>query len=130
MAESYINALSGDFEPEEFTDEYRGALEEVIEAKVAGREVVAPDRGAGVHRAGRRPDGRAAAQRRRGQGTPRRDRRVVEVGDKASAKADKAPAKKAAAKSTTKKAAKKTTKKQAGTTKKAAAKKTATRRSA
>ena len=42
MAESYINALSGDFEPEEFSDEYRQALEEVIEAKVAGHEVVAP----------------------------------------------------------------------------------------
>ena len=34
--------LSGDFEPDEFSDEYRGALEEVIEAKVAGHEVVAP----------------------------------------------------------------------------------------
>jgi DNA end-binding protein Ku len=40
MAESYIDALSGDLEPEEYVDEYRVALEEVIEAKAAGREVV------------------------------------------------------------------------------------------
>ena len=42
MAESYIAALSGDFEPEQYSDNYREALEEVIEAKVAGREVKAP----------------------------------------------------------------------------------------
>ena len=44
MAESYINALSGDFEPEEFSDDYRAALEEVIEAKAAGHEVEARPR--------------------------------------------------------------------------------------
>jgi len=69
MAESYINALSGDFEPEEFADEYRGALEQLIEAKVAGREMIAPLRSRS-RPAGRRPDGRAAPQRRRGQGPP------------------------------------------------------------
>jgi len=42
MAESYISALSGDFEPGGFSDNYRAALEEVIQAKVAGHEVVAP----------------------------------------------------------------------------------------
>jgi DNA end-binding protein Ku len=42
MAESYIAALSGDFEPDQFTDNYREALEEVIDAKIAGREVKAP----------------------------------------------------------------------------------------
>ena len=42
MAESYISALSGDFDPTEFSDQYREALEEVIQAKVAGQEVVAP----------------------------------------------------------------------------------------
>jgi DNA end-binding protein Ku len=42
MAESYISALSADFDPGEFTDEYRQALEEVIQAKVAGREVKQP----------------------------------------------------------------------------------------
>jgi DNA end-binding protein Ku len=42
MAESYIAALSGDFEPEQYSDDYREALEEVIDAKIAGREVKAP----------------------------------------------------------------------------------------
>ena len=43
MAESYISALSADFDPDEFSDHYREALEEVIEAKVAGREIVTPE---------------------------------------------------------------------------------------
>jgi len=128
MAESYINALSGDFEPEEFTDEYRGALEEVIEAKVAGREVVAPAEEPAA--TGQVVDLMEALRRSVAEAKERRG----ETGEstkpaKASAKGGKAPAKKAAAKSTAKKAAKKTTKK-SGTTKKAAAKKTATRRSA
>ena len=42
MAESYISALSGDFQPGEFSDDYREALEEVIQAKVAGNEITAP----------------------------------------------------------------------------------------
>lgn len=42
MADSYISALSGDFEPGDFSDGYREALEEVISAKVAGHEVTAP----------------------------------------------------------------------------------------
>lgn len=42
MASSLIDSLSGDFEPEQYTDRYREALESLIEAKVAGREVVAP----------------------------------------------------------------------------------------
>ena len=42
MAESYIAALSGDFDPSEFSDDYRAALEEVIDAKIAGHEVRTP----------------------------------------------------------------------------------------
>lgn len=42
MAGSLIETMSGDFDPSQFRDEYREALEKVIEAKVAGREVVAP----------------------------------------------------------------------------------------
>jgi DNA end-binding protein Ku len=41
MAESYIETLTGDFAPEDHTDEYRAALEAVVEAKAAGQEVVA-----------------------------------------------------------------------------------------
>ena len=44
MAESLIESMAGDFDPGEFTDDYREALEAVIEAKVEGRDLVpAPD---------------------------------------------------------------------------------------
>ncbi len=40
MAESLVESMAGDFEPEQYTDNYREALQEVIEAKIEGREVV------------------------------------------------------------------------------------------
>ena len=40
MAELLIDSLSTDFDPGEYHDQYREELQEVIEAKVAGREVV------------------------------------------------------------------------------------------
>jgi DNA end-binding protein Ku len=42
MAESLIESMSGDFKPEEFADDYRSALQAVIDAKVSGKEIVAP----------------------------------------------------------------------------------------
>jgi DNA end-binding protein Ku len=42
MAESYIAALSADFDPGEFSDHYREALEQVIEAKAEGHELKTP----------------------------------------------------------------------------------------
>ena len=42
MASSYIDAMTGDFEPEQFHDEYREALEQLVASKVEGREVVSP----------------------------------------------------------------------------------------
>src|ERR1700761_1953883 len=43
MASSLIDSMAGSFKPEEFTDNYREALQEVIDAKVEGREVVQPE---------------------------------------------------------------------------------------
>ncbi|EEP72942.1 conserved hypothetical protein [Micromonospora sp. ATCC 39149] len=43
MASSLIDSMAGEFEPEVFTDDYRAALQEVIDAKVEGREVVQPE---------------------------------------------------------------------------------------
>jgi DNA end-binding protein Ku len=43
MAESLVTSMAGHFEPEQYTDDYRAALQEVIDAKVEGREVVEPD---------------------------------------------------------------------------------------
>jgi DNA end-binding protein Ku len=40
MAESLVASMSGDFDPSEYTDEYREALQKVIDAKIEGREVV------------------------------------------------------------------------------------------
>jgi DNA end-binding protein Ku len=43
MAGSLIDSMAGDFDSDEFTDNYRAALQEVIDAKVEGREVVQPE---------------------------------------------------------------------------------------
>jgi DNA end-binding protein Ku len=43
MAASLIDSMAGDFDPGQYTDNYREALQEVIDAKVEGREVVAPE---------------------------------------------------------------------------------------
>src|SRR5262245_59442593 len=43
MAASLIDSMPGDFEPDAYTDNYRAALQEVIDAKVSGQEVVAPE---------------------------------------------------------------------------------------
>ncbi|MEV0330922.1 Ku protein [Micromonospora echinospora] len=43
MASSLIDSMAGEFQPDAFTDDYRAALQEVIDAKVEGREVVAPE---------------------------------------------------------------------------------------
>ncbi len=138
MAESYINALSGDFEPEEFSDDYRAALEEVIEAKAAGHEVKQPEeapRSTGqvvdLMEALRRSVEEAKERRGEGGGgaakapakkaTAKSPAKSTDTSPSKTAtkKAAKAPAKKTAAKKATKQA-----------TKQAATKKSATRRSA
>ncbi|EIV95724.1 Ku protein [Frankia sp. QA3] len=45
MAASLIVTLAADFDPTRFTDGYREALQSVIDAKIAGREVVSPPAG-------------------------------------------------------------------------------------
>jgi DNA end-binding protein Ku len=141
MAESYIAALSGDFEPEEFTDNYREALEEVIDAKVAGREVKAPVE---APRSGqvvdlmdalRRSVAEAKTKRGEASDAPSKPAASTAAGSSktkkkatgTSAKSAKAPAKKASAKrSSTKKSSAASTSKAA----KKAAKKAPARRTA
>ncbi len=43
MADMLVESLSTDFDPDAFTDEYRDALLQVIEAKVAGGQAVTPE---------------------------------------------------------------------------------------
>lgn len=46
MAGSLIESLSADFDPSPYTDDYRAALEQLIDAKVAGHQVVTrPEQG-------------------------------------------------------------------------------------
>ena len=116
MAQSLIESMSADFDPDQYHDEYREALEQVIEAKVEGREVVeqpveAEDTGSVVDLMAALRASVAAAKK--GRGEP--------AGDEPAAAGAEAPATKAAAKKApAKKAA----------AKKAPAKKAASRRSA
>jgi DNA end-binding protein Ku len=43
MAQALIESLSGDWNPDEFTDEYREALMQIVEAKASGEEIVAAE---------------------------------------------------------------------------------------
>jgi DNA end-binding protein Ku len=43
MAESLVASMAGDFEPDAYSDDYRSALQEVIEAKIEGRELIEPE---------------------------------------------------------------------------------------
>jgi DNA end-binding protein Ku len=139
MAESYIAALSADFDPSEFSDGYREALEEVIEAKVAGREVVTPEEQPATSgqvvdlmEALRRSVAEAKSRRGEGDGSAEKDAAKPAARKSAgtAAKSAGAPAKKAA-KSAAKKSAEKRTKKSAAkSAAKSTSKKTAARKSA
>jgi DNA end-binding protein Ku len=135
MAESYIDTLRGDFDPSQYTDAYREALEAVVEAKAGGVPLPEAEEeeteGAEVVDlvAALRASVEAAKKRRAGGGS---GSDADEKPAKKTAAAKKAAAKKTAAKaaeqSTAKKTAAKKTAKSA--TKKTAAKKTTTRKSA
>ena len=43
MAKQLVSAMTGEFEPEKYKDEYRDALMQVIEAKIDGHEAVEPE---------------------------------------------------------------------------------------
>ncbi|MBQ0894312.1 Ku protein [Micromonospora sp. U56] len=150
MASSLIDSMAGTFEPDAFTDDYRAALQEVIDAKVEGREVVQPEEveaapaaavdlmaalKASVERARSARGEQPAAGA--GEPTPISSARSAQKAAKAAKKA--APAKKAAEKKAAakkaepaKKAAKKTAEKKAAKApaKKAAEKKAAPRKTA
>jgi DNA end-binding protein Ku len=118
MAGSLIESMAGDFDPAAYTDNYREALQEVIDAKVAGREVVAPEEPEAAPTAA--VDLMAAlrasverARAARGESEPAEEPTPLKAAKKAAPKA--APKKAAAKKTTAKKAtpAKKTTAKKA-----------------
>jgi DNA end-binding protein Ku len=43
MARQLVDSLVGEFEPEEFENEYRGELRAMLEAKLAGKEITRPE---------------------------------------------------------------------------------------
>jgi DNA end-binding protein Ku len=45
MATSLIDSMTVDFDPDEYHDRYREALEELVEAKTEGRDVIQPEAG-------------------------------------------------------------------------------------
>ncbi len=143
MAASLIDTLAGTFDPSQYTDSYREALEQLIDAKVAGEEVVtpvdaAPTAGTVVDlMAALRASVEAARAGRTGGAAPAEDGAGDGAADAAApAAAEKATARKPAAKTEPKAAAKAPAKKTAAkapakkTAAKAPAKKAATRRSA
>ncbi|MEH0982024.1 non-homologous end joining protein Ku [Micromonospora sp. CPCC 205556] len=146
MASSLIDSMAGDFQADAFTDDYRAALQEVIDAKVEGREVVQPEveeaapaaavdlmaaLKASVERARVARGEQPAAAGGAGEPTPISSARSAQKA--AEKKAAKAPAKKAEKKAAGKKAepAKKTAEKKAAKAPaKKAAKKAAPRKTA
>jgi DNA end-binding protein Ku len=126
MAQSLIDTLSGDFKPEQYSDNYREALQALIEAKVAGREVVAPaepaaDTGTVVDLMAALRASVEAAKQGRGETAPARaaTKAATPKAKKAAKAAPKAPAKKAAGKRASAPAAKKSTAKRANARKSA-----------
>src|SRR6266581_2141872 len=103
MAESLVESMAGDFEPDQYTDEYREALQQVIDAKIEGREVVdtspaKPDTGQVVDLMAALRASVDAAKRSRGEAAPAARPRAARK--TAPAKAAAAPAKRPAAKKT------------------------------
>jgi DNA end-binding protein Ku len=128
MARSLVDSMAGDFDPTEYTDNYREALQSVIEAKIEGREIVEAEEPQPT--AGNVVDLMSALRASVDAAKKSRD------GSPAKKAADVAPAKKAAGKAPAKKAggtapAKKTAAKapaKKAPAKKAAAKKTAAKK--
>jgi DNA end-binding protein Ku len=113
MAESLVASMAGDFEPERYHDEYREALQQVIDAKVEGREIVdtapaAPETGQVVDLMAALRASVEAAKRSRGEAAPAKKAPTRAAAKKAPVKkaaVKKAPAKAAAKKAPAKKAA-------------------------
>jgi DNA end-binding protein Ku len=123
MAESLVESMAGVFDPDEYTDNYRDALQEVIDAKIEGREVIEPEEaqptaGTVVDLMSALRASVEAAKKSRGEASahpPAAKKAPAKASATKTAKAPakKAPAKKAAAKASAKKATKAPAKKAA-----------------
>ncbi|MBB5081026.1 non-homologous end joining protein Ku [Nonomuraea endophytica] len=107
MAESLITTMEADFDPTEYHDTYREALQQVIEAKVAGKEVIAP--AGGEEEAGPAVDLMAALRAsveaaKRERGEPAKPKKAA-PSSSSSEKGEKEEAEKAARKRKSRKSA-------------------------
>ena len=121
MARMLVETLAGDYDPDEFEDDYQEALEALVRAKLEGGEVkrTEPKEAAG----GEVVDLLAALQKSVDAAKSARGESTSDEGEKKTAK--KSTAKKSASKKTEKKAPAKKSAAKKSTTKKTAAKKTA-----
>jgi DNA end-binding protein Ku len=92
MARQLIEALSGDFEPQKYTDAYREQLLEIIEKKAAGEEIVAAPSAPSTDKV---VDLMAALEASVAEAKKARKRHPTASDSASEAKAKKAPAKKA-----------------------------------
>ena len=93
MARQLVAAMTGEFEPEQYKDEYRDALMQVIESKVEGREVVVEEP---AEEGGKLIDLMAALEASvNAAKAARKGDEPVSVADAKKAREAKAPAKKA-----------------------------------
>ena len=121
MARMLVETLAGDYDPDEFEDDYQEALEALVRAKLEGGEVkrTEPKEAGG----GEVVDLLAALQKSVDAAKSARGESTSDEGEKKTAK--KSTAKKSASKKTEKKAPAKKSAAKKSTTKKTAAKKTA-----
>jgi DNA end-binding protein Ku len=129
MAGSLIDSMAGDFQPDAYSDNYREALQEVIEAKVEGREIVTPpeEEGAPPAAVDLMAALRASVERAR---TARGEPSTEPTPITSARSAKKAPAKQAAAAEKATPAKKTAAKKAAPAEKSTPAKKTAAKKTA
>jgi DNA end-binding protein Ku len=133
MAASLVDSLSGDYEPDEFEDDYSEAVTQLVATKIEGGDITEMPEAKGeetevvdllaalqrsVDKAKAAKSGGSSGSSASGDSGDSRD-----SGDSAASSAKKSTSKTAAKKSTTKKAATKKTTAKKSTTKKAAAKK-------
>jgi DNA end-binding protein Ku len=127
MAKLLVETLAGDYDPDEFEDDYATAVEALVAAKLEGGEVKVPAEP--KKSSGEVVDLLAALQRSVDAAKSSRGETVAESASAAEDEAEEEPAKKAVAKKTgEKKSGEKATKKT--TAKKTTAKKTASRKKA
>ena len=121
MARMLVETLAGDYDPDEFEDDYQEALEALVRAKLEGGEVKQVEKKEST--GGEVVDLLAALQKSVDAAKTARGEAPAEKTPAKKTAAKKAPAKKAADKAPAKKTAAKKTATKKSTTKKAAAKK-------